>query len=85
MMKVDEWSRLSARGRADDKPEIIKNRIKVYEKETGPVVDFYRDKSEFLSVKAEGDTAENISKKIIQMLDKGWEIEYHIDVAKGDR
>jgi adenylate kinase len=63
--------RLSARGRADDKPEIIKNRIKVYEKETGPVVDFYRDKSEFLSVKAEGDTAENISKKIIQMLDKG--------------
>ena len=30
--------RLSARGRKDDKPEIIKNRIGVYEKETGPVL-----------------------------------------------
>ena len=26
--------RLTSRGRADDKPEIIKNRLKVYEKET---------------------------------------------------
>ena len=39
--------RLTARGRADDEPEIIKNRLKVYEKETGPVVDYYEGRSEF--------------------------------------
>ena len=31
--------RLMSRGRADDKPEIIKNRIAVYKKQTQPVVD----------------------------------------------
>ncbi len=61
--------RLTARGRADDKPEIVKNRLKVYEKETGPVVDYYKDRSEFISINAEGDTAENISNKIIKELE----------------
>lgn len=33
--------RLLARGRADDKPEVIRERLKVYEEETKPVIDFY--------------------------------------------
>ena len=44
--------RLTARGRADDKPEIIKNRIALYKKETGPVVEYYRKRPGFIEVKA---------------------------------
>jgi adenylate kinase len=60
--------RLTKRGRVDDKPEIIKNRIALYKKETGPVVEYYRNKPGFIEVKAEGDTPENIAKKIINKL-----------------
>ena len=62
--------RLTARGRVDDTPEIVKNRLKVYERETGPVVDYYKGKKEFDSVNAEGDTAENIAKKIIRDIEE---------------
>src|SRR6056300_24836 len=60
--------RLTARGRADDKPEIIKNRIELYKKETGPVVEYYRKKPGFIEVKAEGGEAEVIAKGIIKQL-----------------
>jgi len=56
--------RLTARGRADDKPEIIKNRIKVYHRETAPLLKYYKD--EIINIKAEGDTPENIAKEIIK-------------------
>ena len=55
--------RLTARGRADDKPEIIKNRLKVYERETAPLLTYYKD--EIINIKAEGSTPETISKEII--------------------
>jgi len=58
--------RLMARGRADDKPEIIKNRLKVYHKETAPLLYYYKD--EIINIKAEGDTPENIAKEIIKKL-----------------
>ena len=35
--------RLTARGRADDKPEIIKNRFKDFQRETAPLLDYYKD------------------------------------------
>ena len=60
--------RLSARGRMDDKPEVIKDRIALYKKETGPVVEYYRNKPGFIEVKAEGDTPENIAKMIISKI-----------------
>jgi len=55
--------RLTARGRADDKPEIIKNRLKVYQRETAPLLTYYKD--EIINIKAEGSTPEKISKEII--------------------
>ena len=55
--------RLTARGRADDKPEIIKNRLKVYHRETAPLLTYY--KYEIINIKAEGSTPEKISKEII--------------------
>ena len=56
--------RLTARGREDDKPEIIKQRLKVYERETKPLLDYFKDN--IINIKAEGDTPENIANKIIE-------------------
>ena len=56
--------RLTARGRADDKPEIIKNRIKVYHRETAPLLYYYKD--EIINIKAEGNTPEAIAKEIVK-------------------
>ncbi len=56
--------RLTSRGRADDKPEIIKNRIKVYHRETAPLLQYYED--EIINIKAEGSTPELIAKEIIK-------------------
>ena len=70
-VSVDEViRRLTSRGRVDDTPEIIKNRLKVYDRETGPVVDYYKGKKEFHSVKAEGGTPETIAKKIIRDIEE---------------
>ena len=55
--------RLTARGREDDKPEIIKNRLKVFERETEPLLDYYKD--ELIIINAEGGTPEEIAQTII--------------------
>jgi adenylate kinase len=34
--------RLAGRGRADDKPEIVRNRLEEYTRQTAPLVDYYR-------------------------------------------
>ena len=47
-----------------DKPEIIKNRIKVYHRETAPLLTYYKD--EIINIKAEGGTPESITKEIIK-------------------
>ena len=60
--------RLTARGRADDKPEIIKNRLKVYHRETAPLLTYYKD--EIINIKAENSTPEAISKEIIKKVTK---------------
>ena len=65
--------RLMSRGRADDKPEIIKNRIAVYKKETQPVVDYYKDK--LITIKAEGgEQPEDIAADIIREIKKEMKI-----------
>ena len=53
--------RLLARGRADDTKEIINNRIELYKKETGPVVEYFRKKDNFINISAEGGTPEDLS------------------------
>jgi len=60
--------RLTARGREDDKPEIIKNRIDLYKKETGQVIEYYRKKKGFLEFKSDGDEPKDIANKIIKQL-----------------
>ena len=58
--------RLTARGREDDKPEIIKKRLAVYEKETRPLLNYY--KNEIINIKAEGGEPEEIAAKIIEKI-----------------
>jgi adenylate kinase len=61
--KEEVIRRLTARGRVDDKPDIILNRLKVFEKETAPLLDYYKD--ELIKIKAEGGTPEEIAQTII--------------------
>ncbi len=35
--------RMLARGRADDKEDVIRNRLRVYREETAPLLDYYKD------------------------------------------
>lgn len=38
------FQRLAGRGRADDTPEVIRQRLQAYEKQTAPLMDYYREK-----------------------------------------
>ena len=63
--------RLLARGRADDTEEIINNRIDLYNRETGPAVEYFRGKPGFIEIKAEGGTIEDNAEKIIKAIEDG--------------
>ena len=60
--------RLTSRGRADDKPEIIKQRLKVYKKETVPIIDYFKDK--MITIKMdEPAPIEKVAKGIIKQVE----------------
>ena len=63
--KEEIMRRLLARGRADDTVDIINNRIDLYKKETGPVIEYLKSKPGFFSVNAEGKEPEDVAKEII--------------------
>jgi adenylate kinase len=53
--------------REDDKPETVRNRIRVYEEQTAPLVDFYRKRDVLLEVN--GDQAiESVTAEILEAL-----------------
>jgi adenylate kinase len=39
--------------RADDQPEVIKNRLEVYKEQTQPIEDYYREKSNLIAINGE--------------------------------
>ena len=57
-------SRLNGRnsGRADDSPEVIKTRLKVYNENTAPLIDYYNDKGLLITIDAEGTIESNFKK-----------------------
>ena len=60
--------RLMSRGRADDKPDIIKNRIAVYKRETMPVIKHFENK--MLNIRVEGgEQIEDVAANIIDRLE----------------
>ena len=62
--------RLTARGRKDDVPEIINKRIDLYNKETGPAIEYFRNQPGFITIKAQGKDAELIANDIINEIEK---------------
>ena len=57
-------------GRTDDAdPEIIANRIKVYNNETAPVKDFYQNQDKFISIDGIG-TIDEITKRLYDAISK---------------
>lgn len=60
--------RLLARKRADDTEETIRKRLEVYEAQTAPLIDYYKQKGNLRSVKGVGDIDE-ISERIFKVLD----------------
>lgn len=50
--------RLMARGRADDNEDTIRNRLSVYEQQTQPLVDYYRQRGLLAPVKGVGSMAD---------------------------
>ncbi|BDB40622.1 MULTISPECIES: adenylate kinase [Mycobacterium] len=60
-------TRLKGRGRADDTEDVILNRMKVYQDETAPLLDYYRD--ELKTVDAVG-TLDEVFARALQALGK---------------
>jgi adenylate kinase len=60
-------SRLAGRGRTDDTPETILNRLKVYEEKTAPLVGYYDEKGILLRVNGMGDIPE-IQERVLAVL-----------------
>jgi adenylate kinase len=50
--------RAAQEGRADDTPESVRNRLNVYNEQTAPVVDFYRQQGKLACVHGEGSMDE---------------------------
>jgi adenylate kinase len=53
--------------RADDVPETVRNRIRVYWEQTSPLVDYYRGKGLLITIKSEGGI-ERVQEKILEAL-----------------
>ena len=61
--------RAAKEGRKDDTPEVIKNRLEVYKKQTQPLIDFYKKKGILVNINA-GPGIEEISSRVIAALSK---------------
>jgi adenylate kinase len=53
--------------REDDKPEAVRNRLKVYQEKTAPVLDYYSGTGVLKNIEAVG-SVEEINKKIVEAL-----------------
>lgn len=59
--------RLASRGRRDDKPEIIRQRLKTFYESTQPLLDYYRRQGRLRTIDAEG-TEQDIFARILAEL-----------------
>ncbi|MGB0136010.1 MAG: adenylate kinase [Flavobacteriales bacterium] len=61
--------RAETSGRADDAdPEVIQNRIDVYNRETAPVADYYRSQDKYMGINGIG-TIEEITERLCMVID----------------
>lgn len=59
--------RAQAEGRADDSPDAVRNRLKVYEDQTAPVVDFYRNQGKLAHLDGVG-TLDEVFNRILEAI-----------------
>ena len=59
--------RAQAEGRADDSPEAVRNRLAVYEQQTAPVVDFYRNLGKLVHLDGVG-TLDEVFTRIVEAI-----------------
>jgi len=68
-LKTRLLKRAEVSGRADDaNPEVIQNRINVYNQETAPVKSFYQAQNKFISINGIGSIDE-ITNRLFQAID----------------
>jgi adenylate kinase len=60
--------RLMARGRIDDTEDTIRNRFKVYQRQTAPLLDIYRSRRIVVSINGMGDVGE-VTERILSVLE----------------
>jgi adenylate kinase len=53
--------------REDDKPETVRERLKVYQRQTAPLLDYYRKKGLVVNINANG-TMEDVMKRVLQTM-----------------
>lgn len=53
--------------REDQKREVVEKRLKVYEEQTAPLIDYYREKDILVDVNAEG-SKEEVSKRVMKAI-----------------
>lgn len=69
-LKTRLLERAKTSGRSDDAdPEIIQNRINVYQKETAPVIDYYNNQKKYYPINGIG-TIDEIFGRICNIIDK---------------
>lgn len=62
--------RARAEGRADDTPEAVRNRLKVYDDQTAPVIEYFRGKGQLTVVDGVG-SLEEVFSRIVQAIGGG--------------
>ena len=65
--------RAKAEGRADDSPESVRTRLKVYDDQTAPVIDYYRQQGELTVVNGVGEL-DDVFARIIEAITPGQEV-----------
>ena len=65
--------RAKAEGRADDTPESVRTRLKVYNDQTAPVIDYYRQQGELNVVNGVGEL-DDVFARIIEAISPGQEV-----------
>ena len=65
--------RAQAEGRADDSPEAVRNRLKVYEQQTAPVVDYYRNLGKLAHLDGVG-SLDQVFTRIVEAIAPGTDV-----------
>jgi adenylate kinase len=71
-LRVDEEElieRMIARGRSDDKPEVIRERMETYHRQTTPLTDYYGQRGLLQSVEAMG-TVEEVFPRLLEAVER---------------